>query len=170
MPKVETYMPSALPCSTTFVSPPMIETPALRAAIAIASISLSSALVGKPDSRMSVAIKAIGRAADTAKSFNVPLTASSPIEPPGKRSGRTTKPSAVVAIFTLPSGNVAASVNACKIGFEKYGAIRPSTRRRDAVPPAPCAISICVSAKRGVLRAGCTTVTGYASTASACNA
>ena len=39
MPVVETYMESALPCSTTFVSPPAMRTPASRAAAAMAWIS-----------------------------------------------------------------------------------------------------------------------------------
>ena len=36
------YMESALPCSTTFVSPPAIVTPALRAAFPMARTSASS--------------------------------------------------------------------------------------------------------------------------------
>ena len=119
IPNVETYIPSAAPCSTTFVSPPTIGTPAFRAAIAIASISLSSVLEGSPASRMSVAIKATGRAADTARSFSVPFTASSPIEPPGKRSGFTTNPSALVAIRVPPIESAAASENACSTGLAK---------------------------------------------------
>ena len=35
-------------------------------------------------------MSAIGLAPATARSFTVPLTASSPIDPPGKRIGRTT--------------------------------------------------------------------------------
>ncbi len=38
-------------------------------------------------------------APDTARSFTVPLTANSPIEPPGKLSGLTTKLSVVIAIL-----------------------------------------------------------------------
>ena len=60
IPNVDTYMPSAFPCSTTFVSPPTMETPRLRAAIAIASISPSSVLDANPASRISVAISASG--------------------------------------------------------------------------------------------------------------
>ena len=43
-----------------------------------------------PASRMNDAISAVARAPDTARSFTVPFTASSPIEPPGNRSGLTT--------------------------------------------------------------------------------
>ncbi len=89
-PNVVTYMPSHCPCSTTFVSPPTIGTPARRAAAAIASTSARSTSAGSPASRMNDAISAIARAPETARSLTVPFTASSPIEPPGKRSGRTT--------------------------------------------------------------------------------
>ena len=41
MPQLVMYMPSALPCSTTLVSPPAITTPARRAAAAMARTSAS---------------------------------------------------------------------------------------------------------------------------------
>ena len=53
--------------------------------------------VGSPASSTKVTTRATGRAPDTARSFTVPFTASSPIEPPGKRSGVTTKLSVVIA-------------------------------------------------------------------------
>ena len=51
MPVVVMYMRSALPCSTTLVSPPAILTPAARAAPAMARTSASRISVGKPASR-----------------------------------------------------------------------------------------------------------------------
>ena len=53
--------------------------------------------VARPASRMKVTTSASALAPETARSFTVPLTASSPIEPPGKRSGLTTKLSVVMA-------------------------------------------------------------------------
>ena len=43
-----------------------------------------------PSSRITDRLSARGRAPDTARSLTVPLTASSPIDPPGKRMGLTT--------------------------------------------------------------------------------
>ena len=51
MPVVVTYIWSALPCSTTLVSPPAMRTPASRAAFAMARTSASSTGVGSPASR-----------------------------------------------------------------------------------------------------------------------
>ena len=97
MPVVVTYIRSALPCSTTFVSPPAMRTPASRAAFAMARTSASSTGVGSPASSTKVTTRASARAPETARSFTVPFTASSPIDPPGKRSGLTTKLSVVIA-------------------------------------------------------------------------
>ena len=47
---------------------------------------------------------ASGRAPATARSLTVPLTASSPIEPPGKRSGLTTNESVVISILAGRAG------------------------------------------------------------------
>ena len=85
MPVVVTYIWSALPCSTTLVSPPAMRTPASRAAFAMARTSASSTGVGSPASSTKVTTRASARAPDTARSFTVPFTASSPIDPPGKR-------------------------------------------------------------------------------------
>ena len=57
---------------------------------AIASTSARSSSAGSPSSSTSDRLSASGRAPETARSLTVPLTASSPIEPPGKRSGLTT--------------------------------------------------------------------------------
>ena len=63
----------------------------------------------------------------------MPLTASSPIEPPGKRSGLTTYASVVMARSPTSAASSSASI-------PKAGASRPSTRLRVARPPAPWAI------------------------------
>src|SRR4051812_1315062 len=85
MPVVQTYMPSAWPRSTTFVSPVTTVTPAASAAAAIAATSKRRSSEDRPSSRISARLRASGRAPAIARSLTVPLTASSPIEPPGKR-------------------------------------------------------------------------------------
>ena len=46
---------------------------------------------------MKLALRNFGSAPETARSLTVPLTASSPIDPPGKNSGCTTKESVLIA-------------------------------------------------------------------------
>ena len=70
----------------------------------------------------------------------MPLTASSPIEPPGKRIGLTTKLSVVIARpvpATVPASAIAASA-----AEPNAGTNRPSISVCVALPPAPCAIVI----------------------------
>ncbi len=105
------YMPSALPCSTTLVSPPTTATPACSAARAMARTSASNVGVGRPASSTKLTTIASGLAPETARSFTVPLMASSPIEPPGKLNGFTTKLSVVIARRTPPMLRDAASFN-----------------------------------------------------------
>ncbi len=94
-PDVLMYIASAAPRSTTFVSPVITATPASEAARAIASTSARSSSASRPSSRTSATLIASGLAPAIARSFTVPFTASSPIEPPGKRIGLTTKVSVV---------------------------------------------------------------------------
>ena len=61
------------------------------------STSARRTSASRPSSRISERLSASGRAPAIARSLTVPLTASSPIEPPGKRSGLTTKLSVVSA-------------------------------------------------------------------------
>ena len=89
-PVVHTYIWSAWPRSTTLVSPATISTPAASAAAAMASTSARRSSAGRPSSRISDRLSASGRAPATARSFTVPFTARSPIDPPGKRMGLTT--------------------------------------------------------------------------------
>ncbi len=147
-PVVLMYILSALPCSTTLVSPPTMETPALRAASAMARISASSTLVGNPSSNTNVATKALPMAPETARSFIVPFTARSPIEPPGNWIGLTTKLSVVIAMGAPLICTWAESESDCGTAPASSGTNKPSTSLRLALPPAPCAISICLSRKR----------------------
>ena len=96
------YIWSAWPRSTTLVSPVTISTPAARAAAAMASTSARRTSAANPSSRIRERLSACGRAPETARSLTVPLTASSPIEPPGNRIGFTTKLS-VVSARPVPS-------------------------------------------------------------------
>ena len=74
----------------------------------------------------------------------MPLTASSPIEPPGKRIGLTTKLSVVSATSTPPIETVPASASAASAGEANAGTSRPSISVCVALPPAPWAIVMCV--------------------------
>ena len=114
------------------------------AAAAMARDSRFEISVGRPASRIRSTTSACGRAPDTARSLTVPLTARSPMEPPGKRSGRTTKLSAVIAM--RGAADRERGRRRREGGGQRSnssGAMSSSTRRRLALPPAPCAISIC---------------------------
>ena len=124
---------SHLPRSTTFVSPAMISTPAARAAAAIASTSARRSSAERPSSSTKERVSASGSAPAMARSLTVPLTASSPIDPPGKRSGLTTNASVVSA----SSPTAAASPSSV---IPNAGASSPSTSLRVALPPAPWAM------------------------------
>ena len=114
----------------------------------MARTSASSTSVGRPASSTYVTTSASARAPDTARSLTVPLTASSPMDPPGKLSGLTTKLSAVMAMRAPSMLRCAASPSGSEDESKRTGANRPSIKRRLALPPAPCAISICGSRKR----------------------
>ena len=94
---------------------------------------------------MSDSVSATGLAPAIATSLSVPLTASSPIVPPGKLIGLTTKESVVIAMLPPSTETVPASASASSVGLANAGTSRPSMRLAVALPPAPCAIVICVS-------------------------
>ncbi len=135
-----TYMPSAWPRSTTLVSPATTDTPAAAAAAAMASTSAWRSPAASPSSRTSARVRATGRAPATARSFTVPFTARSPIEPPGKRSGVTTKLSVVIASSTPPTDRSAESPSAAGSGAPRAGTSIPSISVWLARPPAPWAM------------------------------
>ena len=70
---------------------------------AIASTSARRSSAARPSSSTIASVSASGRAPATARSLTVPFTASSPIEPPGKRIGFTTKLSVVNARAAPPT-------------------------------------------------------------------
>ena len=94
---------SAEPRFTTLVSPVTIATPAALAARAMESTMTRQFLHGKPSSMMKAAERNKGSAPLIARSFTVPLTASSPMLPPGKNSGVTTNESVVNASRAEPA-------------------------------------------------------------------
>ncbi len=141
IPVVVTYMRSALPCSTTLVSPPAIAR--LRAGRLSHGANFGfQDLGGKASFKHKSDNDCLGLAPETARSLTVPLTASSPIEPPGKARGLTTKLSVVMATCAPSTATRAASASGSELVPNSRGANRPSTKRRLALPPAPCAISI----------------------------
>ena len=134
---MQTYISSAWPRSTTLVSPATISTSAAAAAAAIASTSARSTSAPRPSSRISERLSASGRAPETARSLTVPLTARSPIEPPGKRIGLTTKLSVVIASRAPSTSTAPASPSSSSAAEAKAGAKSPSIRVWVALPPAP---------------------------------
>ena len=81
--------------------------------------------------------------------MTVPFTARSPIEPPGKRIGLTTKLSVVSARPTPSISTVPASPIASSEAEAKAGANSPSIRVCVALPPAPWDIVTCESLNLG---------------------
>ena len=98
IPEVVMKTPSPLPRSTTLVSPVTSATPASSHAARIEATIRFRSASARPSSRMNAAERNSGRAPPTARSFTVPWTASRPMSPPGKKSGRTTNESVVKAI------------------------------------------------------------------------
>ena len=98
----------------------------------------------RPSSRISARLSASGRAPAIARSLTVPLTARSPIEPPGKRSGLTTNESVVSA-----RRRRARARRRPARSMPNAGTSRPSISVWVALPPAPWAIVMRSSLKRG---------------------
>src|SRR5664279_2029465 len=148
-PAVLMNTPSPCPASTTLVSPVTRRTPATVAAcpIAVAMRLMSASAV--PSSRMNAVDRYSGRAPDMARSFTVPLTARSPMVPPGKNIGFTTKesvenasrPAGAVSTAESPSSPSAASPNA--------GRKRCSMSSPDIAPPPPCPITMVGESRSG---------------------
>ena len=90
MPVVVIKTPSALPRSTTLVSPATTGTPAAREAAPMDRTIFSNNATSKPSSMMNPAVSDSGSAPMTATSLTVPCTANWPISPPGKNKGVTT--------------------------------------------------------------------------------
>ena len=99
-------------------------------------------------------MSASGRAPATARSLTVPFTASSPIDPPGKRMGVTTKLSVVTAISAPATVSSALSPSAAGSGAPNAGHQQPVDQRlASPCPPAPWAIVMRASREPRPLRA-----------------
>ena len=138
-PAVVMYRPSAAPRSTTLVSP---VTMARRRRRRIGHVGDDLAQLVDREAlfdtrRPPTATRA---APSTARSLTVPCTARWPIEPPGKRSGCTTKESVLNASRSPPgSVSVAASGSGPGSSLAKASRKTASTSAADALPPAPWA-------------------------------
>jgi hypothetical protein len=78
---------SAAPWGTTLVSPVTTVTPAARAAAAISPATRSRSAIGNPSSMINPTLRYWGSAPHMARSLTVPLTARSPMLPPGEKDG-----------------------------------------------------------------------------------
>ena len=87
-----------------------------------------------PPRAPATSVSASGRAPATARSLTVPLTASSPIEPPGKRIGLTTKLS-VVSASPAPS---IATAPASPSARQRVGRRRPGRAGPRSASGSPC--------------------------------
>ena len=132
MPAVEMYMPSAAPRSTTFVSPVTTDTPAAAAASAMsATIPVGRPSRSPPRARRRP--RGQGPGPIMARSLTVPWTARWPTEPPGKRSGLTTKVSA-----GRPGGPREGVARPLRRSGSRPPGRRPGGRRRRAARPRLC--------------------------------
>src|SRR6266850_2829717 len=129
--------PSALPRSTTLVSPVTSRTPAVFAAAPIDSTIRPRSASGKPSSRMKAALRYRGRAPAIARSLTVPLTASIPMSPPGKKSGVTTCASVVKASRPPATFRTAWSSSRSRYEFRNAGKKYRAIRSAVILPPLP---------------------------------
>src|SRR5215471_863076 len=137
IPVVLMYSPSALPFSTTFVSPVTICTPALSAAACIDATTRRNTSNGKPSSRMNATLIHSGRAAPIARSLIVPCTARDPMSPPLKNSGFTTNESVVIASRIPFSETTAWSSMRSSTGFPSAGKNTSCNNSALSFPPLP---------------------------------
>ncbi len=137
MPAVVTNSPSALPCSTTFVSPVTRTTPARSHASAIAAATAPSTSRSSPSSRISAADRNNGRAPIIARSFTVPFTASSPMFEPGKNFGVTTNESVENASRVPFTSTTAASPSRASSAPPNTGTNTSRIRLAESLPPLP---------------------------------
>ena len=138
MPAVFTNRPSAAPRPTTLVSPVTTFTPARSAARATDSVMERSSENGSPSSMMKASDRATGVAPIMARSLTVPLTASSPMSPPGNASGLTTNKSVVKARRWPATSTTAASLSGPPTPEPpSAGAIRSRISTADSWPPEP---------------------------------
>ena len=102
-----------------------------------------------PPARMNAVDSASGVAPDIARSLTVPLTARSPIDPPGKNIGLTTYESVEKASRTPPTSTTAESPSSASAAAPNAGRNRCSTSSADMAPPPPWPITIVGESRSG---------------------
>src|SRR5664280_2855884 len=140
---------SPLPRLTTLVSPVTSRTPASLAASRMDSTTRRRSSAASPSSRMKAAARYSGRAPHMARSFTVPLTASRPISPPGKKIGVTTNESVVKASRVSFTWNTAWSSSLSRMGLANAGRKILSINSAVSLPPQPWPSTICLCSKIG---------------------
>src|SRR5207253_1009356 len=135
---------SPLPRSTTLVSPVTSCTSHSAQAARIEATIRRRSSSGSPSSRMKAAAMNWGRAPPTARSLTLPVIASFPMSPPGKKIGLTTNESVVTASRPAANGRVAWSSRGP--AGAKTSLISSCVRR----PPLPGPSTICRDGKSGV--------------------
>src|SRR6478672_393409 len=119
-----------------------MRTPARAAASPIRWATAPTRVTSVPSSRMNAAERKSARAPLIARSLTVPLTARSPMLPPGKNSGRTTKESVENARRDPPTSSTAESASCASEASAKLGRKTCSTSSPDMAPPPPCPITM----------------------------
>ena len=141
---------SALPFSTTFVSPVTTAAPSAAAAPCSDSTTLRSTDSGKPSSMMKPALRNKAFAPPIARSLSVPCTASDPMSPPGKNSGFTTNESVVNANRQPFTFTIAWSSSRANMGFWKAGRKISFISSALNFPPLPWPSTIVSFAAKGI--------------------
>ena len=91
---------------------------------------------------MNPAVRYSGFAPHMARSLTVPLTARSPMQPPGKNNGRTTYESVDMASRPPATLTTAPSPRSSRAGLRKAGTNRCSTSSAESLPPPPWPITM----------------------------
>src|SRR3989338_967661 len=149
-PVVLMNIPSALPFSTTLVSPVTTITSASLQALEIDLTILAKSAIRNPSSIMKERLSISGLAPHIARSFTVPCTDRLPMSPPGKNMGFTTKESVVNASLELPSSKTAPSWSSSRYLFLSAGTNSLLTNSAEGMPPLPWARVILTSVEKGV--------------------
>src|SRR5690349_14526312 len=103
-----------------------------------------------PSSKMNAVDRNIGVAPDIARSLTVPLTARSPIEPPGKNGGLTTNESVENAsLVPPPTSSTAESPRSRPAASPYAGRNKCSMSSADMAPPPPWPITTNGVSRRG---------------------
>jgi hypothetical protein len=147
--------PSPLPRSTTLVSPVTMATPAAAAAAPHGGHDARRVVDRQPSSRMKPAESASGRAPHMARSFTVPWTASEPMSPPGKKSGRDDEGVGGEGEPAPPMRAPPGRASAASVGLSKAGRKRSRSAAAESLrPPPPWPMTTVLRANRAAAGEG----------------